>query len=89
MQPGCLSITCSHNRAFEYYAETVYPGNEYSFMTSRCISYDAYKKNDCAQLKIPMGIATPTTARGSYFISTNGRQPYSSYSRNINEYTQC
>lgn len=29
LPPGCLSISCAHQRAPEFYAESVYPGQEF------------------------------------------------------------
>lgn len=45
--PGCFSISCAHYRAPEYYAESVYPGNEFNFMGVKCSSLDALNGNYC------------------------------------------
>lgn len=76
LQPGCWSIFCSHSRAYYYFAESVYPGNERNFLATKCSSLSAYRQGRCENDPIPMGIATPHTARGSYFLETNKKRPF-------------
>ncbi|XP_031628397.1 vitellogenin-1-like [Contarinia nasturtii] len=74
--PGCFTITCSHGRAVEYYAESVYPGNEHNFMAVKCNSLSALEQNSCKGIPIPMGYATPTNVKGNYFLKVNKKSPY-------------
>lgn len=77
LQPGCWSIFCAHSRSYRYFAETVYPGNEQNFIATKCSSLSAYKLGRCEGGRpIPMGIATPTSARGSYYLETNKKSPF-------------
>lgn len=82
LPPGCFTISCAHMRAWEYYAETVYPGNEENFMGIRCTSLTALNTNQCRGNSYPMGYATPHTLKGNYFLSTNSDRPYG---RNVRE----
>lgn len=76
LQPGCWTIICAHSRAYEYYAETVIPGNEMNLLATRCSSYTSFKSGKCASKSIPMGINTPTNARGNYYLKTNKQSPF-------------
>lgn len=76
LQPGCISIICSHARSWEFYAETVVPGNELNFLATRCDSYTSLKAGKCGGELVPMGYAVPTTAKGDYFLVTNSVKPY-------------
>lgn len=76
LPPGCLSIDCAHGRSIEYYAETVYPGNENGFMAVKCTSMRALNAGHCRGRPQPMGYATPSTVKGSYFLKTNAESPY-------------
>ncbi|XP_061723853.1 phospholipase A1-like [Cydia pomonella] len=44
-QPNCLLQTCSHNRVWEYFAESVKTPD--AFPARRCIDYDAFKRAQC------------------------------------------
>uniref|UniRef100_A0A1B0D1A0 Lipase domain-containing protein n=1 Tax=Phlebotomus papatasi TaxID=29031 RepID=A0A1B0D1A0_PHLPP len=79
--PGCSRMSCSHSLSWKYYAESVYPGNEYGFLATRCNSIYAYARKLCSQKTIPMGYATPTTAKGNYFLTTNEHPPYGKNSK--------
>jgi lipoprotein lipase len=74
--PGCLTIVCSHPRAWEYYAESVYPGNENNFMAKKCGSLKSYEINACSGQAIPMGYAVPTNSKGNFFLKTNDKSPF-------------
>lgn len=73
---GCFSVTCAHSRAWEYYAESVYPGNERNFLATRCSSVQNMRDNKCAGQQHPMGYAVPHTLKGNYFLDVNGEKPY-------------
>ncbi|XP_076379637.1 lipase member H-A-like [Megalopta genalis] len=81
-QPGCSLITfgallnvCSHARVQKYMAEAArYPN---AFMGIKCNSWDDFKAGNCNQTdKIPMGLFTPCSARGNYYLTTNSASPY-------------
>jgi Lipase len=74
--PGCLTIFCSHSRAWEYYAETVTKGNENNFMAKKCGSLSSYELNACVKQEIPMGYACPHKAKGNFFLKTNAESPF-------------
>lgn len=57
LPPGCLSITCAHARAPEFYAESVYPGNENNFMAVKCNSLASYNGKFCQGKQYPVSIA--------------------------------
>lgn len=74
--PGCMDLVCSHSRAYQFYAETVYPGNEENFQAVRCDSLLSLQNQRCKSKSIPMGINTPITAKGNYFLETYHNSPY-------------
>lgn len=76
LPPGCLSITCAHGRAWEYYAESVYPGNEKNFMGIKCGSLTALSSGYCPGKEQPMGYAVPMNLKGNFFLKTNAESPY-------------
>ncbi|XP_055915167.1 vitellogenin-1-like [Eupeodes corollae] len=73
---GCLSVVCAHERAWLYYTESVYPGNENNFMAVRCSSLTRLKNNKCPGRSIPMGYASPNHLKGNYFLDVNGEAPF-------------
>ncbi|KAH8416888.1 hypothetical protein KR222_010312 [Zaprionus bogoriensis] len=73
---GCLTVPCAHARAWEYYAESVYPGNERNFMAVRCTSLQKLRDNLCQGQEYPMGYSAPHSLKGNFFLETNGRKPY-------------
>lgn len=76
LQPGCYTILCAHARAYEYYAESVLPGHEHNLMATRCNSFSSFKNGKCSGSPIPMGLNTPNTARGNYYLQTNKAAPF-------------
>uniref|UniRef100_U5EEG1 Putative vitellogenin n=1 Tax=Corethrella appendiculata TaxID=1370023 RepID=U5EEG1_9DIPT len=76
VQPGCWSITCSHARAWKYYAESVHPGNENNFLAKKCNSLKSLDIGACQTKEIPMGYACPTDIKGNFFLRTNSEKPY-------------
>lgn len=76
LPPGCTSITCAHQRAVEYYAESVYPGNENNFPSIQCNSLNADDTTYCSDKTVPMGFAAPSTLKGNYFLRTNEESPF-------------
>lgn len=76
LPPGCLTITCAHARAPEFYAESVYPGNENNFLGVKCGSLSALNGNFCPGKKFAMGYAVPKNLKGNYFLKTNDKSPF-------------
>lgn len=76
LQPGCWTIICSHSRAYEYFAESAYENNGKNFIATQCNSISALRNGKCTSKHIPMGIDTPHTARGNYYLETNKKAPY-------------
>lgn len=73
---GCLTVTCAHSRAWEYYVESVYPGNERNFLATRCSSLQRLRDNKCVSQQHPMGYAVSHTLKGNYFLDVKGEKPY-------------
>ncbi|KAF6210802.1 hypothetical protein GE061_013913 [Apolygus lucorum] len=81
-QPGCFDITapwqligCSHGRAYDYFTESI--STPQGFPAVECDSWSNFESGACDKNKqIFMGPNTPTTARGVYYLSTNGGSPY-------------
>uniref|UniRef100_A0A1I8NR26 Lipase domain-containing protein n=1 Tax=Stomoxys calcitrans TaxID=35570 RepID=A0A1I8NR26_STOCA len=76
LPPGCVSVTCAHARAWEYFAETVYPGNENNFLGARCTSLTRLREGKCPKQEVPMGYSAPTNVKGSYFMEVRGEAPF-------------
>lgn len=76
LQPGCWTIMCAHSRAYEYYAESAYAKNGNNFIGTQCNSISALRTGRCTTKHIPMGIDTPHTAKGNYYLETNKKAPY-------------
>lgn len=76
LPPGCYSMSCAHQRAPEYYAESVYPGQENHFMAVKCDSLSSLNSNFCNSQAYPMGYATPHNLKGNFFLKTNENRPY-------------
>lgn len=95
-QPGCQInsllqksqigriISCSHDRAWQYYAESVL--NEKGFPTVKCASYDDFVSGKCRQSTSLtsngsgevqyMGYATNRRLKGKFYLATNNREPF-------------
>ncbi|XP_018351572.1 PREDICTED: pancreatic lipase-related protein 2 [Trachymyrmex septentrionalis] len=68
-------ITCGHNRAWRYYAESV--ENPYGFPASRCSKWRPGILANCVwKPEAYMGYAADTKYRGKFYLSTNARSPY-------------
>lgn len=73
---GCSSIICAHGRSWEIYSESVYPGNEYGFMSVECTSRKSLNAGKCNGTKYPMGYLCPTDITGHMYLNTNSKPPY-------------
>lgn len=76
LTPGCFDIFCAHARAWEYYAETVYPGNEKNFMGKRCGSLTKLREDKCPGQSFPMGYGIPHNLKGNYFLEVRSESPF-------------
>ncbi|XP_011185248.2 vitellogenin-2-like [Zeugodacus cucurbitae] len=76
IQNGCYDAVCSHQRSWQYYLESVYPGNEYNFLARPCTSLLRLEQGRCQGAEYPMGFATPTNIQGLYVLKVNAEEPY-------------
>lgn len=76
LQPGCLSITCSHARAYELLAVTCHPGKEDSFIASQCNSISSLDNGKCKRKSVPVGCGCPADVKGNFFFKTSGETPF-------------
>ncbi|XP_058446333.1 pancreatic lipase-related protein 2-like [Malaya genurostris] len=84
LQPGCSSQSmmttgeCNHNRAPEYYAESL--ATEVGFYGYRCAHWYFYMLGLCKvsndSIIAVMGAHTPNTTRGLYFLDANAQPPF-------------
>ncbi|CAH4037713.1 unnamed protein product [Pieris brassicae] len=84
MQPGCprgshpmfsWDDLCSHNRAVEYFAESLKNGTD--FPAASASSYDSWIISDePSNDTIYLGELVNIRSRGNYYLSTNGQSPY-------------
>ncbi|XP_033334506.2 pancreatic triacylglycerol lipase [Megalopta genalis] len=82
-QPGCSvlpfthdpEVNCNHHRSWRFYAESV--GNPRGFLADRCSGGVLFNEKKCDRSDvIPMGYATPSNARGLYYLKTNSKSPF-------------
>lgn len=76
LPPGCLNIFCAHQRSWEYFVETIFPGNEYNFMATPCVSITRLRNGKCRDPQVPMGYMLNSTARGNFFLEVLEDSPY-------------
>lgn len=79
LQPGCVTMTCSHARAWEYYAESVYPGNEYNLWGTECKSLYEMGVECCTGPKRHMGYVLKNDVRGIFLAKVNSKSPFGEY----------
>ncbi|KAH8343332.1 hypothetical protein KR059_008538, partial [Drosophila kikkawai] len=85
---GLETIACSHQRAVDYYAESVYPSNEWDFLGRRCDRYaDLLVGRYCQDTRTVMGYAARPTELGLYYVGAKGQEPYGE-NYNPETYTQ-
>ncbi|KAH8248054.1 hypothetical protein KR038_012015, partial [Drosophila bunnanda] len=85
---GLEAITCSHQRAVDYYAESVYPSNERNFLGRRCGRYaELLIGRYCQDTGTVMGYAARPTELGLYYVGVNGQEPYGQ-NADLEMYTQ-
>lgn len=88
VQRGCINDGCAHNRAWEYYAESVYPGNENNFLSAQCEITGRFTLNDCGNFNVSMGMAV-SNVKGRYFLQTNYKPPYGRNASTKRYYPSC
>ncbi|XP_053949624.1 vitellogenin-1-like [Anastrepha ludens] len=76
IQNGCFEAVCSHQRSWQYYVESVYPGNEYDFPAKRCDSLLHLEQGRCVGASYPMGYAIPKNLQGVFILQVNPQEPY-------------
>ncbi|XP_065079730.1 vitellogenin-3-like [Ochlerotatus camptorhynchus] len=76
IQPGCLTVICSHSRSWQYYAESVYPENEENFIGVKCNSLSAVDDGLCKSQTAIMGFKVSQKAKGNFFLRVNSQSPY-------------
>lgn len=83
IQPGCPSHPqfyssadfCSHHRSWKFYAESIC--NQTAFYGVKCDSETSFKLGKCNKNQvIPMGIATPGTGKGRFYLRTGDKSPF-------------
>ncbi|CAK1590752.1 unnamed protein product [Parnassius mnemosyne] len=73
-QPNCLLQTCSHSRAWLYYAESVLENR--AFPALKCKDWEAFKDGDCEDEISYMGEGSTPETRGQFYLQTRGTLPY-------------
>ncbi|KAL7017373.1 hypothetical protein ACKWTF_010343 [Chironomus riparius] len=75
-QPGCLTDSCSHHRAPQFYIESI---NMNPFWARRCDSHANIKRGDCKGELILMGDLNNATKNltGIFHFNTNRNTPFS------------
>ncbi|XP_017067422.1 vitellogenin-1 [Drosophila eugracilis] len=91
---GCFSVTCAHARSWEYYAETIYPGNERNFLAVRCSSMSRLREFRCPGDQVAMGYQVPQDIKGNYFLEVNSNSPFGTHasivrSRHLEQCGKC
>ncbi|XP_012155506.1 vitellogenin-1 [Ceratitis capitata] len=80
LPPGCLTASCAHTRAAEYFAESVYPGNAKNFIGLKCENWKALRKLNCSPgITSPMGYAVNQERRGIYYVQVNRKSPFGKF----------
>ncbi|XP_032592024.1 lipase member H-A-like [Drosophila grimshawi] len=82
LQPGCPkkmlpeSIVCSHQRSWWFWAESVSDRFPEKFNALAAKNWRLFKLNVTESGEAVMGHYCPTTARGNYYLQTNGETPF-------------
>ncbi|XP_076292178.1 pancreatic triacylglycerol lipase-like [Lasioglossum baleicum] len=68
-------VNCDHHRSWRFYAESVCNPN--GFMGIQCTDSSQFDLGECNRVNVvPMGIATPSSARGKFYLHTNSQSPF-------------
>lgn len=76
LQPGCFEVICSHLRAYELYAESVYPGQENNLQVIQCGSVREWEAGSCHGPAISIGYNVSLLVKGTYYMDTNSKSPF-------------
>ncbi|XP_033322501.2 pancreatic triacylglycerol lipase [Megalopta genalis] len=76
LQAGCKSNTCSHLRAYKYFAESI--NSKVGFEAVKCPTYSDFRQGACnSNDKVFLGGPNPNNdAKGVYFFDTNEYSPF-------------
>ncbi|XP_036677015.3 probable phospholipase A1 magnifin [Drosophila suzukii] len=84
---GLSTISCSHQRAVDYWTETVYPSNANDFLGRRCDRYSELLLGSfCRDTRTVMGYAAKPTDLGLFYVGANRAEPYGQ-NANLQTYT--
>ncbi|XP_017954813.1 vitellogenin-2-like [Drosophila navojoa] len=93
IQNGCIFFECSHSRAIEYFAESVYPGQEQNFLASKCSSMENMRAKACSSSHSVMGYEVDKNATGIYYLEVNSKPPFGKHSTvdsdDVNKECKC
>lgn len=81
VQPGCLSVSCSHERSWQFEFETIVPGQEDNFRAVKCASNKNIGAEACTGQSIRFGFGVPPTARGVYYVKANEQSPFGPFAK--------
>uniref|UniRef100_A0A1I8Q0V7 Lipase domain-containing protein n=1 Tax=Stomoxys calcitrans TaxID=35570 RepID=A0A1I8Q0V7_STOCA len=85
VKPGCSLFSCSHQRAWRFYGESVYPGHEMDFMATRCKSLRKVDNGMCTSESIPMGFDTTIGVKGVYVVSVKSKSPFGKHANPVDD----
>ncbi|XP_064538382.1 vitellogenin-1 [Drosophila montana] len=76
---GVNAVSCSHQRAVDYYVESVYPNNTANFLGRRCANYvDLWTGRSCSSTN-PAIMGFAATALGTFYVDANAAEPYGTH----------
>ncbi|XP_026728556.1 pancreatic triacylglycerol lipase-like [Trichoplusia ni] len=74
-QPNCVFQTCSHSRAWQFYAESII--NMTAFVGVSCPDYESFRDGKCNYGNTNyMGFLTSPCAEGKFYLETNDKAPF-------------
>ncbi|XP_034665932.1 phospholipase A1-like [Drosophila subobscura] len=74
---GLNDISCSHNRAVEYFSETVYRTNTNNFLGKRCDRYaNLWFGRSCDDTRTVMGYDASASDLGFFYVDANAEEPF-------------
>lgn len=66
---------------FKYFIESI--GATNSFEARKCRDWDSFRRGNCERQKFHMGDSASITMRGTFFLRTKARPPYSLTNKNL------
>lgn len=74
-QPGCLLSSCSHERSWQLYVESM--TNPVAFPAIRCDSWKSFNVEKCHRNAVAhMGFSVENNTKGTYFLRTGSSPSY-------------